>query len=390
MRGMIGERGERRGRRVVLDVRRRRPRGASPPARPRGSRAAATTPCRRGAGRRGRGTPGALRMPRAARTRRRPTAGSARSPSSPSRAPAARRRAACSACDHSQYAGAPSALALRPQSTRSPASFARLATSSASLVLPRPLAPLTRKSRPRPVLASSSAAESSSTSRSRPTKTPAARRPGRASRVSRSRDGSWRRIACSSSCSVRPGSIPSSSTSVLRASRYACSASACRPERYSASINWPAQLLAQGIARDDRLELRHERVVRAEREVGLDACLERARVEPVEPCQLCSRERLGRELRQRRATPERERLHERRSRAGRVGRREQAASLGRELLEPRQVEIVRVRGDEVTARPRLHDVFRRERATEPRHVDLQRFRRVRGRPVAPERLDQPR
>src|SRR3954466_13640000 len=59
----------------------------------------------------------------------------------------------CSACDQSQYAGAPSALALRPQSTCSPASFARLATSSASRGLPSPLSPLTRENPPDPALA---------------------------------------------------------------------------------------------------------------------------------------------------------------------------------------------------------------------------------------------
>jgi hypothetical protein len=47
----------------------------------------------------------------------------------------------------------------------------------------------------------------------------------------RSRDGSWARIAASSSRSGRPGSTPSSSTSVRRASSRARSASAWRPLR---------------------------------------------------------------------------------------------------------------------------------------------------------------
>ena len=110
-------------------------------------------------------------------------------------------------------------------STFAPRCFAPLASSSARRLLPIPGSPASRKSRPRPASASSRPAWSSSSSRSRPTNGPAARRPAAAAARRRgcafstsSSDGSWRRIARSSSWSERPGSIPSSSTRVRRVS----------------------------------------------------------------------------------------------------------------------------------------------------------------------------
>ena len=60
--------------------------------------------------------------------------------------------------------------------------------------------------------------------------------------------------------------------------------------------------------RDERLQLADERAVPAEREIGVDPVLERGEPELLEPVRLRPRERLVREVGERRAAPERERL----------------------------------------------------------------------------------
>ena len=109
--------------------------------------------------------------------------------------------------------------------------------STASRVLPVPAGPVSVRSR---TSARPSSARISRSSFSRPTKEVerAARlgvgrpvAPTGGSTVRASSSGSWSRIARSRRRSAGPGSIPSSSTSVSLAARYAASASACLPER---------------------------------------------------------------------------------------------------------------------------------------------------------------
>ena len=72
-----------------------------------------------------------------------------------------------------------------------------------------------------------------------------------------------------------------------------------------------ARALAQRLGSDERLELRDELGVAAERKIGLDPLLERDRAELLEPRDLGLGERLVEEVGERRAAPERERLAER-------------------------------------------------------------------------------
>ena len=70
----------------------------------------------------------------------------------------------------------------------------------------------------------------------------------------------------------------------------------------------PAQAFAQGLAADHGLELGGDLAVAPEREVRLDAILERRQPELLERSRRALCERLAREIGQRRAAPERERL----------------------------------------------------------------------------------
>src|SRR5205085_7206732 len=83
----------------------------------------------------------------------------------------------------------------------------------------------------------------------------------------------------------------------------------------------PAELLAQRLLLDERLELGDEPLVPAELELGLDPRLEGAEPELGQPPSRRPRERLAAELRDARPPPERERLGEELRPAHRVARR---------------------------------------------------------------------
>ena len=91
-----------------------------------------------------------------------------------------------------------------------------------------------------------------------------------------------------------------------------------------------------GVLGDQRLELADQVGVAAEREVGLDPFLDRRQAQVLEPSDLCLRERLERELGQRRAAPERERLVQRVGGALRRRRRERPTAFGEQPLERRR------------------------------------------------------
>ncbi len=100
-----------------------------------------------------------------------------------------------------------------------------------------------------------------------------------------------------------------------------------------------AQTLPQRMLRDQRLELRDEVAVAAEREVGIDSLLERQEAKLVQPADRRLGEPLIRKLRERRAAPESECVAERI--CGR--RRIRIGGAGDEGLEAMQIQLVRVR-----------------------------------------------
>src|SRR6186997_2291890 len=117
-----------------------------------------------------------------------------------------------------------------------------------------------------------------------------------------------------SSCSSGEGSIPSSSTSVRRALRYASSASAWRPDRYSASISCPRGRSRSGCSAIRGLQLRNELGAAPHRQIGLDPSFQRGEPELLEALGVRERERVVAEVGERGASPESEGFYEHRAR----------------------------------------------------------------------------
>ena len=95
------------------------------------------------------------------------------------------------------------------------------------------------------------------------------------------------------------------------------------------------EVLPQRVPRDERLQLGDQVGLAAEREVGVEALLEGGQAHLLEPCDLRLRELLVREIRERRAAPQRERLLQL---AGRC-RRRNVTRFGDQLLEAGKVEL---------------------------------------------------
>ncbi len=94
----------------------------------------------------------------------------------------------------------------------------------------------------------------------------------------------------------------------------------------------------------------------AEREVGVDAVLERSESQLLEPLDVDAGERLEREVGQRIAAPQRERLAQALGGALRRARHERAPSLLRQVLEAVEIELAEadaqdVAGGRVTSTP---------------------------------------
>src|SRR3954465_15117873 len=103
----------------------------------------------------------------------------------------------------------------------------------------------------------------------------------------------------------------------------------------------------------ERLELRDEVCVGADRELGLRALLEQRKVELLEARDLLLRERLVAELRQRLATPQVERLGDPPPPPRRLFR----AGFADEAPHARHVELLRLEPDEIAGLPRLDHVW---------------------------------
>ena len=144
-----------------------------------------------------------------------------------------------------------------------------------------------------------------------------------------------------------------------------------------------AQSLAERVRANERLELRNEVVMPAERELELDPALDAGLTELLEPLDLAPREVVVGEIGKRGAPPQRKRLTQRQERIGVL----ETAGVLEELFEAQGVEIAVVDPNEVAAGHGL-DRCRAELFAQLRDEPLERLRSGLGRPPAPQLLDQ--
>ena len=171
--------------------------------------------------------------------------------------------------------------------------------------------------------------------------------------------GSWLRIARSSSLELGPG--VEAELAIERLARIAVGLE--RLGLAAGPVERQHQLRPQSFAgwmvRDQPLQLRDQRLVAAEGEVGLDPILDRDQPRLLEPGDLVLGERLIGEVGERRPAPERERLIEARRRSVGVAAVERLAALGGEPGETLRVDVVGARLEDVAPAPR------RDKASSP-------------------------
>ena len=134
---------------------------------------------------------------------------------------------------------------------------------------------------------------------------------------------------------------------------------------------------------DELLELSDELRMAAECEIGVDPVLGRREAELLETGDLVLRERLVGHVRERRPSPERESISQRRRRV----RRRLFARVRHQLFEPVEIDVLGRDVEHVSRRLRRDDAVA-EHLAQPRHVHLQRLRRRRGSSSVPELVDQ--
>ena len=128
-------------------------------------------------------------------------------------------------------------------------------------------------------------------------------------------------------------------------------------------------------------QLGHERLVPAERELGVDPILERLEPELLEPVDVRARERLVGQVGERTAPPERQRRPQPIRRCADVAVFEQPAAFTGQALEPLGIELIRANVQYVSGRPRdeslvlAPSVFRLQRFPKARDVPLEHVRR---------------
>ena len=195
-------------------------------------------------------------------------------------------------------------------------------------------------------------------------------------------DASWLRMARCSSWSSAPGSVPSSSTSVAAGRGVGLQRVGLPARAVEREQQLGAEALAERVLGHELLELGHEHGVAAERELRVDAQLDRLQPQLAEMGG-CGGDRLAGEVGERLAAPERERLVEQRHRLGRLG----GAGRVDEAAELVEVELARLDAQHVAGRPRGEAVA--QLRAQAQHVVLQRAVRGGGRLVAPDEVDQP-
>ena len=145
------------------------------------------------------------------------------------------------------------------------------------------------------------------------------------------------------------------------------------------------ETLVERMRMDERLELRNELCVAAEREVCIDAQLQRREARSFETLGFRLRENVVRQLGEGLPAPESQRLAEQPARTRGVFR---AFRLAHQALEAEQVELAGVDPNEVAR------VLGDDRRAVPEHlpqlgdVELERIRRSRWRVIRPQRVDQ--
>jgi hypothetical protein len=152
-----------------------------------------------------------------------------------------------------------------------------------------------------------------------------------------------------------------------------------------------AQALAHRMLGDEPFELGHHVGVAAERQVGVDALLQRRKVSLLEPRDLGLRERLVRNVGQGRPAPHGERLAQAGGGVDRPPVRERLATLVREPLEPVYIELAVPHLERVAVVPRLQPLPGAvlECAAQLADVVLENLRRGGRRRLAPQGVDQP-
>ena len=149
-----------------------------------------------------------------------------------------------------------------------------------------------------------------------------------------------------------------------------------------------AEPLPQRVARDQRAQLRDQLGVTTEREVGVDAQLERLEPLLLERLDGGDGELLVGEVGERAAPPLAERCAQRPGGLPRAAGRQVVAALRAQRLEARDVGAPRGRAHAIAGRDGLDDGVRLEQPAQARDVLLQRGARVGGRVVAPQLVDQ--
>ena len=148
------------------------------------------------------------------------------------------------------------------------------------------------------------------------------------------------------------------------------------------------ETLAERVLGDEGFELSDQLVVAPEREVGVDPQLDCCKPDLAEPSDGRLGEALVGEVRERRASPERQRVAEPLRRIARQAASEQAPPLVHEPLESVEIERVGLDPDDVAGRSGRQHVLR-QRLAKSRDVDPQCGGGALGRVLAPELVDQP-
>jgi hypothetical protein len=150
------------------------------------------------------------------------------------------------------------------------------------------------------------------------------------------------------------------------------------------------EALPERVPRHQHLELRHQPAVAPELEVRLDAVLDRRRAQLLQPGDLGLRERLEREVGERRATPLLQRGAEPRGGALGLPRLERPAALLPERLEAVEVELARFEREAVARGRGLQPAAASsQRPPQSRDRHLQRLDRVPPRLPGPQVVREP-
>ena len=150
----------------------------------------------------------------------------------------------------------------------------------------------------------------------------------------------------------------------------------------------PAEPLAAPVLGDQRLELGDELAMAPEREVGLDAVLERRQPQLLQPRHLGLRERLVADVLVGVPAPQPERLAEARLRRAGLAPRQLGTPARDQELEALEIQLAG-REAQPVAGPVQLDPLGAQAPAQAVHVDLQGVDGRRGRLLTPQRVDQP-